>query len=89
MINSLLEEAISISSHATSSSIWHLFARKCVIQKVSKFELFENHMRGNKLPNLMRKIVFYSLVINVKEFTGSKIRSLNNPTVQFAQYNTD
>ena len=89
MINSLLEEAISISSHATSSSIWHLFARKCVIQKVSKFGLFEKHIRGNKFPNLMGKIVFYSLVINVKEFTGSKIRSLNNPTVQFAQYNTD
>ena len=34
MINSLLEEAISISSHATSSSIWHLFARKCV-RKIS------------------------------------------------------
>ena len=58
-------------------------------QKVSKFELFEKHMRGNKFPNLMRKIVFYSLVINVKEFTGSKIRYLNNPTVKFDQNNTD
>ena len=58
-------------------------------QKVSKFELFEKHMRGNKFPNLMRKIVFYSLVINVKEFTESQIRSLNNPTVKFDQNNTD
>ena len=83
------EEAISISSHVTSSSIWLLFARECVIKKVSTFELFEKHMRANKFPNLMRKIVFYSLVINVGEFTGSKIRPLNNPTVQFNRNNTD
>ena len=37
----------------------------------------------------MRKIVFYSLVINVKEFSGSKILPLNNPTVQFDRNNTD
>ena len=37
----------------------------------------------------MKKTVFYSLVINVKEFTGSKIRLVNNPTVQFGQNNTD
>ena len=82
-------KAISISSYGASSSIWLLFARVCVIQKVSKFELFEKHMRANKFPNLMRKIVFYSLIIIMKEFTGSKIRLLNNPTVQFDRNNTD
>ena len=53
-------EAISISSHATSSSIWHLFARECVIKKVSKFEFFEKHMRANKFPNEKNIILLFS-----------------------------
>ena len=36
----------------------------------------------------MRNIVFYSLMINMKEFTESKIRPLNNATVQSDRNNT-